>query len=205
MKGKYESLADRTYVQIKKDIFSGKLPQGTRISELKLAEIYHVSRTPIREAVRKLSEQGLVKCHPRSHMEVVVHGYRSQEQLLELHVYLMKFAIRKYSAEEITALGEKLLTAARKAEKATQAADILKYTTSIYHRLMEEASHEMLSSIYSKNIEPAFMLLLGQIRDDEERLAGYTAAVSSFVQALACADIDAAEQKLAAAAELLRI
>lgn len=204
MKGKYESLADRTYNQIKKDIFAGKIPQGTRISELKLAEIYHVSRTPIREAVRKLSEQGLVKCQPRSHMEVVAHDGKGMDQILEMHVYLMKFALEKYGPDEITSIGEKLLGTARKAENSTQASDILKHTTAIYHKLIEEVSHEPLESLYFKNIEPAFMLFINTIKDDAERLSAYAASVSSFVQLLACAKLEDAERRLSEAAEILR-
>lgn len=53
------------YEAIKKKIISGELPVNTPLTEENLAEEYKVSRTPVREAIRKLEQDGLVEMIPR--------------------------------------------------------------------------------------------------------------------------------------------
>jgi len=52
------------YNQLKKDILSGAIPFGERIRENQLASRYNVSRTPVREAIRKLAAEDLIEFHP---------------------------------------------------------------------------------------------------------------------------------------------
>ena len=46
---------------IEDDIVTGKLPPGTKLDEASLCQRFDVSRTPIREALRCLSERGMVE------------------------------------------------------------------------------------------------------------------------------------------------
>ncbi len=64
------SLAQESFLQIKRMILSGFFRPGERISEEKVAAILHVSRTPIREALRQLEQNGLVVLKPRSYAKV---------------------------------------------------------------------------------------------------------------------------------------
>ena len=54
------SLADQVFLHVKRMILSQQLKGGDRIPEGKIASTFGVSRTPIREALRKLQEFGLV-------------------------------------------------------------------------------------------------------------------------------------------------
>ena len=54
-------LADSVYSQLRDEIRSGRLPSGTPLAEKSLAENLKISRTPIREALRRLQEDGLVE------------------------------------------------------------------------------------------------------------------------------------------------
>ncbi len=55
------SLADQVYEVLEKDILSGKYSRGEVFTENKLCEILGVSRTPIREALRRLEQENLIK------------------------------------------------------------------------------------------------------------------------------------------------
>lgn len=55
-----ENLNKKAYDAIKLDILERRLPAGTRLVDSKLAEQYGISRTPIRDALMKLAEEGLV-------------------------------------------------------------------------------------------------------------------------------------------------
>lgn len=59
--GKYVLLSDLVYQTIKDGIINGSIPAGEKVSETQLAKQLNVSRTPVREALRKLSVEGFVK------------------------------------------------------------------------------------------------------------------------------------------------
>lgn len=55
------SLADQVFEKLENDIITGVYPRGEIITELKLVEQLGVSRTPIREALRRLEQERLIK------------------------------------------------------------------------------------------------------------------------------------------------
>lgn len=90
MKGTLESFSvshlkpirDMIYESIRKAIFEGELKAGDRLVEKELAEKLRVSRTPIREALRKLEMEGLIKHVPRK--GVVVKGF-TPDDIIEIY------------------------------------------------------------------------------------------------------------------------
>lgn len=54
------NLNDQAYHSLKNSIINKEIPPGTRLVDTQLAEQFGISRTPIRDAVRKLAEDGLV-------------------------------------------------------------------------------------------------------------------------------------------------
>jgi DNA-binding GntR family transcriptional regulator len=60
-----ESLASKTYRTIKRDIITCVLPPGERIVQSQLAEQYGFTATPVRDALQRLSQEGLVTVIPR--------------------------------------------------------------------------------------------------------------------------------------------
>lgn len=60
-----ESLSDQAYKNIKTDIITCIFEPGSQIAQPKLAERYDIGMTPIREALKRLSQEGLVESVPR--------------------------------------------------------------------------------------------------------------------------------------------
>ena len=60
------SLNQQTYDLFRKDIMTFSLKPGESVSAAKIADRYHVSRTPAREALVKLETEGLVDIYPQS-------------------------------------------------------------------------------------------------------------------------------------------
>ena len=77
---KITSLADIVYEQVERDILSGAYQRGDTLTELKLSEQMQVSRTPVREALRRLEQDDLVESRGKS---IVVVGI-TQEDLIDL-------------------------------------------------------------------------------------------------------------------------
>lgn len=64
------TLAEQLRTDFEEEILAGRLSPGDRIDDRILAERYGVSRTPIREAILKLSSLGLVEVRPRQRSEI---------------------------------------------------------------------------------------------------------------------------------------
>ena len=61
----HNSLHDEVAAQLRERIFAGELSPGTFLDEVKLAEQMKISRTPLREALKVLTVEGLVRHEPR--------------------------------------------------------------------------------------------------------------------------------------------
>ncbi len=58
-------LKELVYLELKHKILTGEIQSETRLMEISLAETMNVSRTPIREAISRLADEGLVQVEPR--------------------------------------------------------------------------------------------------------------------------------------------
>lgn len=64
------SLPQQVYADIRRRIVSLELPPNTPLSRSELSANYQISQTPLREALQRLSEEGLVATYPQSRTEV---------------------------------------------------------------------------------------------------------------------------------------
>src|SRR5215213_8138841 len=58
-----DSVADLAYERIRGHVLGGEVPPGARLGQVELAERFGISRTPVREALRRLAGEGLVDFH----------------------------------------------------------------------------------------------------------------------------------------------
>ena len=79
----YLPLRDVVFNTLRKAILRGELKPGERLMEIQLANKLGVSRTPIREAIRKLELEGLVLMIPRKGAEVAQITEKNMQDVLE--------------------------------------------------------------------------------------------------------------------------
>jgi len=91
------SLADQVHNYIKRLILSGELKGGEKIPEEKIARQFGVSRTPIREALRRLDEYGLIYLKPRSYAVVVELEPEEAEQIARVRAQLESLSVELLS------------------------------------------------------------------------------------------------------------
>lgn len=91
---KQASLSEQAYESIKQEIVSLKLPPGSVINEATLQGELGLGRTPIREALKRLSLEKLVVIVPRRGMFVTEIGIRDLQQLFEMRLPLESLAAR---------------------------------------------------------------------------------------------------------------
>ncbi|MDN3359625.1 GntR family transcriptional regulator [Actinomadura sp. DC4] len=101
---------ETAYSVIRSGIVSGEFARGDRLREAELAERIGVSRTPIREALRRLDSEGLVDFVPNRGASVTAWSERELDDLYEaralLESYVAKLAAARITAEQLTALRE---------------------------------------------------------------------------------------------------
>jgi DNA-binding GntR family transcriptional regulator len=103
-----DTLAYRAYRAVQHAISSGELRPGEKVTERALAERLSVSPTPIREAIRRLEQDGLIeRTGPRT-VVVATIGDAAVEDLAEVEIALRglvaRFAARHASPEQLDAL-----------------------------------------------------------------------------------------------------
>ena len=82
------NIQEQVYEALKNDILYGVLEPGTQLKELELTEHYGVSRSPIREALRRLCGDGLVELKPNCGISVRVFTADYVEDILDMRVLL---------------------------------------------------------------------------------------------------------------------
>ena len=97
----YLPLRDVVFNTLRRSILKGDLKPGERLMEIALAEQLGVSRTPIREAIRKLELEGLVVMAPRKGAKVASITERDLNDVLEVRKGMEELAIR-LACERIT-------------------------------------------------------------------------------------------------------
>ena len=90
----YLPLRDVVFKTLRQAILRGELKPGERLMEIKLANKLGVSRTPIREAIRKLELEGLVLMVPRKGAEVADITEKSLNDVLEVRKALEELAVQ---------------------------------------------------------------------------------------------------------------
>ena len=84
----YRRLRDVVVDNIRQAIISGQFPAGMRLMELQLAEEMGVSRTPVREAIRKMELEGLVVMIPRRGAYVADISIKDINEVYEIRTAL---------------------------------------------------------------------------------------------------------------------
>ena len=97
----YLPLRDVVFNTLREAILRGDLQPGERLMELQLADKLGVSRTPIREAIRMLEQEGLAVTVPRKGAEVAKMTLKGMEDVLEIRGALDELAV-ELACERIT-------------------------------------------------------------------------------------------------------
>lgn len=88
----YQPLRDVIFETLRKAIVSGDIKPGERLMEVSLADQMGVSRTPVREAIRRLEAEGLVTMIPRKGTHVSELSVKDIMDVLEVRAVLDKLA-----------------------------------------------------------------------------------------------------------------
>ena len=143
----HKPLREMVYEELKMQILKGSIIPGTRMMEVELAEEMGVSRTPIREAIRKLEKEGLVTIEPRRGAYASMISTEDMVEILEVRQDLeglaAYFAADRMTGEQMAELKE-VSNNYNEAVKRGKMEDMIKYDTRFHHIIVESCRNKIL-------------------------------------------------------------
>lgn len=161
-------LRDVVFNTLRQGILTGELKPGERLMEIHLANKLGVSRTPIREAIRKLELEGLVTMIPRRGAEVAQITEKSLRDVLEVRRALdalsVELACDRINDEELAALGK----ACESFEKAVSTRDpkkIAQADVEFHNIIVKAAGNTRLVQLINNLSEQMYRYRFEYIKD----------------------------------------
>jgi GntR family transcriptional regulator of gluconate operon len=150
-KQKRSTLMDQALKEIREAIRTGKLKPGDRLVETQLAEDMQISRFPIREALRCLEKEGLVKTEPFKGTYVTQITQRDMEELYSLRSALEELAVRILIENLDENKIKKLETIVKAMEQASKTGKLDKMITEdlrFHQAICESSGHRKLLEVW---------------------------------------------------------
>ena len=167
----YLPLRDVVFKTLRQGILTGELKPGERLMEIHLANKLGVSRTPIREAIRKLELEGLVTMIPRRGAEVAQITEKSMKDVLEVRKVLDNLSV-ELACERITEEEKELLqNACADFEDAVKTGDfsMIAKTDVAFHDIIVAATRNVrLSQMVNNLAEQMYRYRFEYIKDSTQ-------------------------------------
>lgn len=152
------SAAERAYVEIREAVTGGRYLAGDRLREEELSTVIGVSRTPIREALRRLTAEGLVELLPHRGAHVASWTDAELTEIFEFRALIESFGARRAAAEMPSETIEKMAqlatametTAEQETEEATETVAEL---NNEFHHIIADHAGEYLLAFFSKLVQ----------------------------------------------------
>ena len=156
----YLPLRDVVFNTLREAILKGELKPGERLMELQLAAKLGVSRTPIREAIRMLEQEGLAVTIPRKGAEVAKMTEKDMEDVLQIRDALdelaASIACEQMTKEQLDTLTETM----HEFEESTKSKDLKKIAA---------ADVQFHDIIYQATGNPKLVNMLNNLREQMYR------------------------------------
>lgn len=146
------TLSDEVTERLHNAIREGSLQPGTRLVEQEIAEFLAVSRIPVREAIQRLVEEGLVRKTPRRGAYVYLPSPHEIEEISSLRVVLERFVvervIERWQPEYEVAL-RRIVAEMRRAAEQGNVSQVHEQDYRFHYALWGFADHSIMLEVVS--------------------------------------------------------
>ena len=164
-------LRDVVFKTLRQAILTGELKPGERLMEIHLANKLGVSRTPIREAIRKLELEGLVIMVPRRGAQVAQITEKSMSDVLEVRRALDELAVelacQRITSEEKEELKEACL-AFERAATTNNIREIAKTDVAFHDIIFKSTRNVRLKQLVNNLAEQMYRYRYEYIKDEKQ-------------------------------------
>jgi DNA-binding GntR family transcriptional regulator len=185
-KSDYIPLRENAYELIKRMILKGYFKPGERLIENQLSKKFGVSRTPIRESIRKLAAEGLVEITPKGGTKISKLSKNDIDEIYEIRDVLESFAAEKAASiitdREIGSL-EKSLEDAEKALLNKDMKRMAQIDTKIHNLICKSSKNNrlfQLVDVLCTNITRHRELILETPGAGKEAIAGHREIINAL-------------------------
>lgn len=164
----YLPLRDVVFNTLRQGILRGLLPPGLRLMEIQLANQLGVSRTPVREAIRMLELEGLVKTIPRKGAEVAEITKKDLHDVLEVRCSLEELAVElscKYITEEELQKLRKSLKSFQKLAETSDASALAECDVAFHDIIIQSTQNNRLIQLLNNLREQMYRYRLEYLKD----------------------------------------
>ena len=161
------TLASRVYQRLLDDILSGVLKPGGKLRLQSLADRYEVGNSPLREALNRLSANGMVMREENRGFRVSPASIQQLEELIRTRCWLEETALRKSIENGDAAWEERIVLAFHRLERMERAGNTENSYRSPEWEAFHRDYHQALLSACNSNI------LLGYCRQLHEQTLRY--------------------------------
>ena len=176
------------YARLVAAIEDGSLEPGTRLREAELAKGYGVSRTPVREGLKRLESQGLAVHEPNRGMVV---ASLDNDQLNELYVVraILEGTVARLAAQHATRAEIEIMQEMVEADRQnTGDVQALSASNRAFHRRLTAASHNRFLVSQIEHMKQSLLLLAGTTFADPQRRQAAIEEHAAIVSAVASRD-----------------
>ncbi|HEY3246915.1 MAG TPA: GntR family transcriptional regulator [bacterium] len=183
------ALSDQVYTALRDAVLSGQLPPNHRTTEREIGERLGVSRTPVREALGRLEQDGLVESLERSGFRIlpisisdVLESYVCRAELEALAVSL---AARRLGAEGFAEIHQ-CVVAAQRALTSDTLTEVLNWNSRFHHTVVKLSGNRRLAALYdvaNVPIDRYRRLLLTLVKESPRATSEYLRFVKRSLQA----------------------
>lgn len=153
----YKPLRDVVFENLRTAILEGDLKAGQRLMEVQLAEQLGVSRTPIREAIRKLELEGLVVMLPRKGAYVANMSFKDLIDVLEIRSSLEGLAaslaaerLREEDISDLERVAKEFETSVREADIDNVLKKDVEFHEKIFLMANNKKLYQLITSLWEQ-------------------------------------------------------
>ena len=164
-------LRDVVFKKLRRAILLEELKAGERLTEIRLADRLGVSRTPIREAMRKLELEGLVVMVPRRGAVVAKISEKNLGDVLEIRRVLDMLCARLACERMSEEAKEKLNTACQDFEEAVKSGDlrdVAQKDVALHNIIIEATGNLTLQQMLDNLAEQMYRYRVKYLKDDSQ-------------------------------------
>lgn len=188
--------SERVYQALKHRILAGMLEPGSRLVELELAQDFQVSRTPVRETLKRLMAEGLVRVDPIRGIVVSDVDARELEEIFVIREVLEGLAARlaaeRVSSADLTKL--KLLMDMMRDSVASGQWDAMVQASTKFHDVLHQAAGNERLRELSRSLLDFVRRFSTQALGSTERATEVLSEHESIIKALEEHDPDMSER-----------
>ena len=166
-------LREVVFLRLRRAILQGELEPGERLMEIRLADQLGVSRTPVRDAIHKLVDEGLVSMVPRCGAVVARITDKDMRDVLEVRTTLEELAV-SLCTERITPEGiERLKKANEDFKETVSSGELIKIAQAdvAFHDIIYAITeNKRLLQIINELREQIYRYRLEYVKNDSARL-----------------------------------